>query len=232
MQHQIPVEHGHISLKQIADIITRAKVDWAHCPVTSSIYVHIYAWHIHTQICNHNVFHNTEKAVLKKSDKSCVRPSVFINNSLIVEQAEQTGNVKGITSHDDVIKWKYFPHYCPFVRGIHRSPVNSPHKGQWCRALMFSLICTWINGWVNNGEAGDSRRHRAHYDVTVMLQGMLVKHTNGYIEKKRKEEITITIDNIICNFGKNGTSCWEINDQFLASFILSTAKLLQGLLRQ
>ena len=48
------------------------------------------------------------------------------------------------------------------------SPVNSPHKGQWRGALMFSLICTWINGWVNNGEAGDLRRHRAHYDVIVM----------------------------------------------------------------
>ena len=44
--------------------------------------------------------------------------------------------------HDDVIKWKHFPRYWPFVRGIHRSPVNSPHKGQWRGALMFSLICT------------------------------------------------------------------------------------------
>ena len=70
--------------------------------------------------------------------------------------------------HDDVIKWKHFPRYWPFVRGIHRSPVNSPHKGQWRGALMFSLICTRINGWVNNGEAGDLRRHRAHYDVTVL----------------------------------------------------------------
>ena len=33
---------------------------------------------------------------------------------------------------------------------------------------MFSLMCTRINGWVNNGEAGDLRRHRAHYDVIVM----------------------------------------------------------------
>ena len=40
--------------------------------------------------------------------------------------------------HDDVIKWKHFPRYWPFVRGIHRSPVNSPHKGQWPGALMFS----------------------------------------------------------------------------------------------
>ena len=49
-----------------------------------------------------------------------------------------------------------------------RWPVNSPHKGQWRGDLMFSLICAWINGWVNNGEAGDLRRHRAYYDVTVM----------------------------------------------------------------
>ena len=40
-------------------------------------------------------------------------------------------------AHDDVIKWKHFPRYWPFVWGIHRSPVNSPHKGQWCGALMF-----------------------------------------------------------------------------------------------
>ena len=48
------------------------------------------------------------------------------------------------------------------------SPVNSPHKGQWRGALMFSLISAWLNGRVDNREAGDLRRHRAHYDVTVM----------------------------------------------------------------
>ena len=70
--------------------------------------------------------------------------------------------------HDDVIQWKHFPRYWPFVRVIHWSPVNSPHKGKWRGALLFSFICTRINGWVNNGEAGDLRRYRAHFDVTVM----------------------------------------------------------------
>ena len=70
--------------------------------------------------------------------------------------------------HDDVIKWKHFPRYWPFVDGIHRSPVNSPHKGQWCGALMFLWSAPWINGWVNNWEASDLRRHHAHYDVTVL----------------------------------------------------------------
>ena len=74
-------------------------------------------------------------------------------------------------NHDDIIKWKHFPHYWPFVRGIHRSLVNSPHKEEWCRALMFSLICTWTNSlWANNGNAGDLRCYHAHCDVIVMLQ--------------------------------------------------------------
>ena len=81
------------------------------------------------------------------------------------------GCLINMNNHDDVIKRKYFPRYWPFVRGIHRSPVNSLHKGQWRGALVFSLICVWINGWVNNHEDGDLRRYRAHYDVTVLYNG-------------------------------------------------------------
>ena len=77
--------------------------------------------------------------------------------------------------HDNVIKWKHFLRYWPFVRGIHRSPVNSPHKGKWRGVLILSLICAWINGWVNNREAGDLRRHSAHYDVIAMKQDILVQ---------------------------------------------------------
>ena len=78
---------------------------------------------------------------------------------------------KASSCHDDVIKWKDFPRNWPFVWGIHRFPVNSPHKGQCRGALMLSFICVWINGWVNNRGAGDSRRYRSHYDVTVMRRG-------------------------------------------------------------
>ena len=77
-------------------------------------------------------------------------------------------NVIEIT-HDDVIKGKHFPRCWLFGRGINRSPANSPHKGLWRGALIFFFICAWINGWVNNGGAGDLRRRRAYYDVTVML---------------------------------------------------------------
>ena len=83
--------------------------------------------------------------------------------------------------HDDVIKWKHFPRYWPFVWGIHRSPVNSTHKGQWRGTLMFSLIYAWINAWVYNREAGDLIRHRAHYDVIAMHNVSLIVNDFEYV---------------------------------------------------
>ena len=70
--------------------------------------------------------------------------------------------------HDDVIRWKHFPRYWPFVRGIDRSSVNSPHTDLLLGALMCSSICVGINSWVSNSDAGDFRRRRAHYGVTVI----------------------------------------------------------------
>ena len=60
-------------------------------------------------------------------------------------------------------------------------PVNSPHKGQRRGALMSSLICAGINDWVNNGEAGDLRRHRGHYDVNVTKKQALTDYVYMYI---------------------------------------------------
>ena len=65
------------------------------------------------------------------------------------------------------------------MRGIHRWPVNSPRKGQWRGALMFSWICALISGWVYNGAAGDLRRHRAHNDVTVMIASDVTQEDVG-----------------------------------------------------
>ena len=104
---------------------------------------------------------------------SCINPSICIKLTFCTTSVENIIQLHFLTihyylQHDDVIKWKQFPRYWPFVWGIHRSPVNSPHKGQWHGALMFSLISAWINAWVNNHEAGDLGRHPAHYDVIVM----------------------------------------------------------------
>ena len=64
--------------------------------------------------------------------------------------------------------WWHMLRYWPFVQGIYWSPVNFSHNGQWHRVLIFSLIRAWINGWENNHERDDFRRHCTHYDVTVM----------------------------------------------------------------
>ena len=64
-----------------------------------------------------------------------------------------------VVIHNDVMKWNYFPRYWPFVRRIHRSSVDSSHKGQWREVFMFSLICAWTNSWANNRYTGDLWRH-------------------------------------------------------------------------
>ena len=121
-------------------------------------------WHQSPRAQTHRPRYKERHLALDKNpDKMVVRSSY-----LYIEYP-----CSGMTAsqyHDDVIKWKHFPRYWPFVREIHRSPVNSPHKGQWRGTLMFSLICHWIKGWVNNHEAGDLRRHQAHYDVIVMTK--------------------------------------------------------------
>ena len=69
--------------------------------------------------------------------------------------------------HDDVVKWKLFPRYWPFVRGT---------TGHWWvpltkasdADLWYILWSASTNGWANNRDAGDLRRHRARYDVTIM----------------------------------------------------------------
>ena len=86
-------------------------------------------------------------------------------------------------THDDVIKWKYFRVTGPLWPG------NSPYKDKWHGAWMLSLICAWINGWVNNGEAGDLRRHRAHYDVMVMWYVCIVNGTPLYCIWEKKEMV-------------------------------------------
>ena len=85
--------------------------------------------------------------------------NLFIISALLICEMGPNGSMYYVgqhvwmpKGHADVIKWKHFPRYWPFVRGIHRSPLNSPHKGQWRGALMFSLICAWMNGWINNRE--------------------------------------------------------------------------------
>ena len=111
---------------------------------------------------------NLDKIVLDNHDFEYVFSNQTISlqwpNISWTSYMSKCSHFNHLYAYDDVIKLKHFPRYWPFVRGIHRWPVNSPHKGQWRRVLMVSMICAWINNWVNNRESGDLRRHRAHCD--------------------------------------------------------------------
>ena len=101
----------------------------------------------------------------------CVCVFVFISSAQVMQWYIYRGVIqwhRDSIQHDDVSKWTHLRRNWPFVRGIHRSPVNSLHKSQWRWALMFPMICAWINGWVNNRRADDLRHYRAHYFVIVM----------------------------------------------------------------
>ena len=67
-----------------------------------------------------------------------------------------------------MVAFSALPAFCERNPLVHRAPVDSPHKGQWRGVLMFSLICGWTNGWANNQNVDDLKRHRAHYCVAVM----------------------------------------------------------------
>ena len=112
----------------------------------------------------------------------CQNPTTMDMYSLLVPCRETNMafhiSLRWLQQKDDIwlvlLSWwrhqmETFPALLVISAGNSPVPVTSPHKGQWRGALMFSLICIWINVWVNNREAGDLRRYRVHYDVIVML---------------------------------------------------------------
>ena len=94
------------------------------------------------------------------------------------------------------------------------------HKGQWRRALMFSLICPWINSWVNNHEAGDLKRHRFHYDVIAMF-----RVTSGAYLICSSQEYVREISTVYCIWSwctrKSLLGYWNSSEKFkmLLNFI-------------
>ena len=69
-----------------------------------------------------------------------------------------------------------FSAHWPFVMG--NSPVTGEFPTQ--RSVTFSLICAWTNGWAKHRSAGDFRRHRAHYDATVMVTDISLRPDKTY----------------------------------------------------
>ena len=88
-------------------------------------------------------------------------------------------------------RWRHqveaFSAFLALCEGNHRSPVDFHHKGQRRGALMFSLICAWINGWVNDWDVGGLKRHRAYHDATVMGKSIawIIKNWSGKVSRPR-----------------------------------------------
>ena len=134
-------------------------------------------------LCFHTMSLGHNELILQvlKVLTSCMHPILILLQQNGIEGIGSQRNwktVPKVCSHHCVCWWllwwylslwqKNFPCYWPFVRGIHQSLMNSPHRGQLHGTLMFSLICAWTNGWVNNRDFGDLRCHRSHYDFAVM----------------------------------------------------------------
>ena len=92
-----------------------------------------------------------------------------------------------LMNHDDVIKWKHFPRNWPFVRGIHRSPANSPHKGQWRGALMFFFYLRLIKrfskqswGWWFETPASSLWRHGNAAGAKCQRIGLVIPEYCGF----------------------------------------------------
>ena len=110
----------------------------------------------------------------------CWNTLTGISTHFILKQIWKIENI-----NTDISWWRHqmetFSALLALCVGNSPEPVNSPHKGQWRGALMFSLICAWINGWVNNHGADNLGRQRAHYDVIVMYLGAIHQAKVPYI---------------------------------------------------
>ena len=87
-------------------------------------------------------------------------------------------------------------------------PVTSPQRPV---TRMFSLICVWINNWVNNREAGDLRHRRGHYNVIVMVcvNQYLILVYFGDSDLILPVAIKPLCTNAICHFQRD-IGCWAI----------------------
>ena len=148
---------------------------WPHCSELYWMYDYFSLFHLHhlknfsfTEYCWKFFLINNSKLILPMLKAISLKtPWSFVFYVVIYMYMIFLWAVKACMFHD-VVKWKHFPRYWPFVRGIHQSLVNTPHKVQWLGTLRFSLICAWTNSWVNNQYGGDLRHHHARYDFTVM----------------------------------------------------------------
>ena len=121
------------------------------------------------KFCNTNMF--TESAVLGWEMIRLYLSSskLMFNDCTTKPWAYFMGLYCAFLVHDDAMTWKRNRRYWPFVRGIHRWPVDSHHKGPLTRALMVSFMLVLTNSWTNTRVAVDLRHHAARVIMVMSL---------------------------------------------------------------
>ena len=119
--------------------------------------------------------------------------------------------------HDDVIQWKYFLRYWPFVRGIHWSLVDSPHKGQWRGALKFSLI----NHWAKNRDVDDLRHHRnANFpDESLRNSQCIYAVLSAVLQLNKQRWMVQSVPKPIMRYYRHTKTIYSISQQTLTKCI-------------
>ena len=110
---------------------------------------------------------------------------------------------------DDVIKWKHFPRYRPFMSGIRRS--YSLHKASDAEVWCFLWSAPEKKKRLSR-DAGDLRRYRSHYDVTTMASlyfFMQLQSTSPQVTWWPSSGLKLmtankdALDRAKCGFGRN-----------------------------
>ena len=164
--------------------------------LTHAYFVLLFTWIFHifvAEIKSAPLWHNNIKPETLKWSMGCPLPVFWRKLTIFLWDL--------IAPHD--IQCKYFPCYWPFVKGIPWWLVDSPHKGQWCRALMFSSICDWTLVTEQTVEKRiNTRCHWTHYDVAVVhssckrpyedsLDSGLADTNHGMLSQTERENLTL-----------------------------------------
>ena len=94
---------------------------------------------------------------------------------------------------------------CGGFAGHRWTPLTGASKAE---LLRFSLICTWISGWVNNREVGDLRHHCSHYDVIVMPPAISITYKLHHIHTLARLAFVFKTGP---NFSARRASCFVIS---------------------
>ena len=154
--------------------------NWFYC---NSIVLHYIATssctcHDSITVVSCAIFHSNHFTTIWKRAKWNLHPIWKLRSKIIRERRPRMWNHDEFRSESlqpAIFQCSWWRHQIEtFSALLALCQEDSPSKGQWWVAPMFSYICAWTNNWANSWDTVDLRRHRSHYDVTVIPQKGLI----------------------------------------------------------